>query len=499
VFVAGGRNRFGSSMGIIEFFDPATRNWTRMGTTGDREFHSAVLLPSGKVLLAGGASQRNSFEIYDPIAGQSTQFGAFNYEYQGQTATLLPSGKVLLAGGKIGTIPTGISWNGAELFDPATLTSSVTGNLFLPPGGPATLLHDGSVLVAGGPAANRPQLYDPASGFWSWAGLRNVARSEHTATLLPSGEVLLAGGSINGAGSQYAVVASTERYDPGLGFSRPDWQPQITTATHQLNPGAKLTLAGTRFRGISGASSGNTQDSSTPPIVQLRSLVNEQTVVLSVDASTGWTDSSFTSVPVGGFTFGPALVTIFANGIPSDSRYLNVGAPLLFTSASSRKVHGSAGTFDLPIPFTPQSGVECRSGGPNGQHTLVFAFSNDVVSGSATILRGAATVSSGAGFVGKEMIVELASVSDAQTVVITLTNVTDAFGQVLPNTSLPVHFLLGDTVENGVITASDISFTKSASGQSTSAANFRADVNVSGTVNASDIGFVKSLAGRSLP
>ena len=71
----------------------------------------------------------------------------------------------------------------------------------------ATLLPDGRVLVAGGfdndkrPLASA-EVYDPSNGTWTAAGSMKVARVAHTATLLPDGRVLVAGGyNLNGAGS----------------------------------------------------------------------------------------------------------------------------------------------------------------------------------------------------------------------------------------------------------------------------------------------------------
>jgi hypothetical protein len=62
----------------------------------------------------------------------------------------------------------------------------------------ATLLPNGMVLVAGGFGFNNvfasAELYDPANGTWTPTGSLNTARTEHTATLLPNGMVLVAGG-----------------------------------------------------------------------------------------------------------------------------------------------------------------------------------------------------------------------------------------------------------------------------------------------------------------
>ena len=109
---------------------------------------------------------------------------------------------------------------------------------------------------------------------------------------------------------------------------RPDWQPQIATATSPLVLGSRLVLTGSRFKGISQASGGNFQDSSTNyPVVQLRDIDNSQIAFLLVDPIAGWSDTTFTSTPVNNFPPGPALVAVFTNGIPSDSKYMIVASP----------------------------------------------------------------------------------------------------------------------------------------------------------------------------
>src|SRR5262249_29388614 len=143
----------------------------------------------------------------------------------------------------------------------------------------ATLLSNGKVLVAGGDGNAGPlasaELYDPASGTWSATANLFTARRYHTATLLPNGKLLVAGGDGNGG-----TTASVELYDPGLGFVRPDWQPQVTSATWTFTQ--SILLNGSRFQGISQASTGTSQDSSTNyPVVQLRALDNGQVAFLS--------------------------------------------------------------------------------------------------------------------------------------------------------------------------------------------------------------------------
>src|SRR5262249_10161642 len=138
--------------------------------------------------------------LYDPSTGSWSSAGSLTNRRYDHTATLLPSGKVLVIGGwgpyadSTGTeLPT------AELYDPVTNSWSSTGNLARGRRVPtATLLPSGKVLVAGGISSHNSTvsgaLYDPTVGTWSFAGWLNTARGYHTATLLPSGKVLVTGG-----------------------------------------------------------------------------------------------------------------------------------------------------------------------------------------------------------------------------------------------------------------------------------------------------------------
>src|SRR5206468_11534891 len=100
----------------------------------------------------------------------------------------------------------------------------------------------------------------------------------------------------------------------------------INTATVTRN--YQVRLNGSLFQGISQASSGNTQDSSTNyPVVQLRRIDNEQVIFLSVDPLRQWSDTSFGSLPANGFLFGPSLATVFTNGIPSTAKYFAFQQP----------------------------------------------------------------------------------------------------------------------------------------------------------------------------
>jgi hypothetical protein len=145
--------------------------------------------------------------------------------------------------------------------------------------------------------------------------------------------------------------------------------------------------------------------------------------------------------------------------------------PIALTNAASRKIHDDLTVFDLPLSLSGPTNVECRTGGSGGDDTVIFTFNHDLASASASVSGGVASVASEPVLAGTQVFVELSAVTNAQTVMITLSGVMDNLGQTLVDTNIAVGYLAGDATGSGIVNASDIGQVKSFSGQAADAAN----------------------------
>jgi len=228
VLAAGGSGGGSFPLASAELYNPATGTWSvtgsmhqgRSGVAGSGD-PSATLLPDGQVLVAGGEDANfnplASAELYNPATGKFTPTGSMTTPREGQSATLLNNGQVLIAGGTGATAA-------AELYNPAAGKFTATGSMAAPRGGNvATLLTGGDVLVTQGSAAGLfAERYNPATGQWSNAstGLHvciytQECQANSTATLLPTGNVLVAGGFV-GLYSNPQTTAGAMLYHPAI-------------------------------------------------------------------------------------------------------------------------------------------------------------------------------------------------------------------------------------------------------------------------------------------
>ncbi len=164
-------------------------------------------------------------------------------------------------------------------------------------------------------------------------------------------------------------------------------------------------------------------------------------------------------------------------------------------SAFSRKVHGDAGTFDIPLPLG-NVGIECRSGGATNDYQMIINFATSVTVAGVQMICGTGDVSN-VDVSGSQVTVDLTGVTNAQRISVKLNDVNDGTN----NGDIPISMgvLVGDVNANSAVNASDVALTKSQVGQPVTTSNFREDVNAGGTISSTDVALVKSDVGTSLP
>jgi hypothetical protein len=273
VLVVGGVNEFGSCLSAAELYNPTTGRWTSTGSMSEaRCYHSATLLSTGNVLVAGGSSTSGingipgptvtSAELYNPSTGEWQTTGSPNLARENAAATLLANGEVLLAGGvNVNDEGSKTVATTAELYNPSSGVWSVTGsplaglypssallenndvlftNQFYSPAtaswtatGPVprqasaprlvTMLPTGNVLGSGttckysgcgGVPTTFCYLYTTKTNSWSLTGSMNQARLDYTSTLLLNGKVLIAGGFDRTLSAGETILSSAELYTP---------------------------------------------------------------------------------------------------------------------------------------------------------------------------------------------------------------------------------------------------------------------------------------------
>ncbi|MFO0553600.1 MAG: kelch repeat-containing protein [Polyangiaceae bacterium] len=302
-----------------DLFDPTTNTIAK--AAGDLpvalERHAAALLPSGRVLLVG----KTSAALFDPTADTFSLTGTPGAARNEVEAAVLPSGKVLVTGG---------STLAAEIYDPVSGSFAFTGTT---DAGRVmsrvTLLPQGQVLVTGGeleavepPVLSTTQLFDPLYDGFVAAGSTAIGHAKHTATVLFDGTVLVAGGVGCELPCAPIAIANAERTTfASKGFAN---KPVISSAPTSGAGGELVSITGVRLRGLEGSSGRYGAAPANYPIACWQSLLYG---AVTVGRITAFDDTSATwQIPSTAYT-GPGLLRVVVNGVPSE--------PVLFAISSA--------------------------------------------------------------------------------------------------------------------------------------------------------------------
>jgi hypothetical protein len=199
-------------------------------------------------------------------------------------------------------------------------------------------------------------------------------------------------------------------------------------------------------------------------------------------------------------------VFLFGDADRNDTWSLGV-VPVPLSSVVSRKVHGDAGVFDLALPLTGTPAIECRSGGPNGNYTLVFNFA-DVLSAVSSVTATATTSggtvpvtvldTSGIGTDTHQYILNLSEVPNASHLNVTLNSVTDSANNV-GDVSAHMDVLLGDVNSSARTDSGDVTVVRNHTVSIPDQTTFRFDVNASGRIDSGDVTVTRNASVTVLP
>ena len=250
----------------IAIFDPVSDRWTHLSDIPSNRIFASIFAVSDKeIVVVGGLDMEamsspqatieteSLVESYGVDTGEWQTLNPMNEAAMEQSLVALDDGRVIAAGG-ISDLNTLGGTARAEIFDPATNSWTLTGDMNAPrPSLKAVALADGRALATGGLDQYAPtpgdgpdsETYDPDTGEWTVTDPMSVRRVNHTLTLLPDGRVLAAGGE-DPQGSDYLLYSSTEIFDPETNTwsAGPELSQPRASHSATLMPDGSILMAG---------------------------------------------------------------------------------------------------------------------------------------------------------------------------------------------------------------------------------------------------------------
>lgn len=482
-------------------YSPSTDSWASVSTANSpsgRASHSAVWTGTGMIIWGGSASGGvvNTGGRYNPADDSWTSSSTNGAPTARLSHRAVWTGNEMIVwGGKGNAAFTDTNTGGrydpnADSWIATSLTNAPDARTY------HTAVWTGNEMIIWGGTANNFALntggrYNPRTNTWVPTSTANAPQGRYIHTAIWTGnEMIVWGGA-------YILPPPTElntggRYNPVTD----SW-----TATSTVGPaphsnhsavwtGNEMIIWG----GYENVNSGGVYKPSTDSW--------RATATMNVPQGRGshtavWTGNDM--IIWGGYYYSGDYVFPTSGG-----RYCAQPTVPIVQSVVSRKAHGGAGIFDVSLPLSGTSGIECRRGGATNDYTILVTFLANVSinsSPAASVVSGTATIGTGGFSNGGNVVVSsnvvtipLTNVANAQTIGVTLHSVNGS-----TDVTIPMSILVGDANGNGSVNASDVGVAKSWIGQEADATNFRSDVNANGTINATDVSLTKSAIGTALP
>ncbi len=405
-------------------YNPATDSWATTSTTNSpprRDYHTAVWTGSEMIIWGG---QKGNL----PYLNSGGRYNPATDSWTFTSTTNAPSGRFLHTA--VWTDNEMIVWGGYDnngylntggRYNPDTDSWTATSITNAPVGREEfTAVWTGSEMIVWGGFYSDGSIHDldtggrynPSADTWTPTAAANAPSARNSHTGVWTGSEMIVWGGFWGPFNNGGNLDTGARYNPATD----NW-----TATSTTNPptarrdhmavwtGSEMIIWG--GFGTGAFVTGGRYDPGTD----------------------SWTATSTANAPVERVV--PTAVwtgseMIVWGGLGND--YLNTGGRYcaqtptpMAQSAFSRKTHGAAGTFDVPLPLTGTLGIECRSGGASNDYQVVFVFPSAVTYNDAAVTAGEGSVSSSSGSGTTAIIVNLTGVTNAQRVTVTLFGVSN--------------------------------------------------------------------------